>query len=78
MTTYLGNQKVRIYLNGIAYRFNLPSLLQDISDIILESSDDYLFADIEGVYLTVQDIVKLLSSDNHRLKDRNGLYLNCE
>ena len=72
MNTYLGNQKVKIYLNGTAYRFNLPLSTEDISSLIA-SSDNYLFADIDGMYLMVQDGLELLSSDNYRLKNRNRL-----
>lgn len=77
MNTYLGNQKVKIHINGIAYCLNLHTSSEYISGMLL-SSDGFLLRDVNGIYLTVKDTLALPSSDNYRLQDGNELYLNYE
>ena len=55
MTLYLGNDKVKISLNGIVYAINTISLLSIIEDIVLSSSDDYILKDYNGCYLLAKE-----------------------
>lgn len=75
MALYLGNQKVKLNLNGIAYKLNMFSE----ASILLLSSDDYILQDINGIYLIPNDspavTVKLLLSDGRAIKESNGLFL---
>ena len=55
MPLYLGNEKVKINLNGIVYKLNLYSS-KKIEDIIrLLSSDRYILKDSNGLYLIPKD-----------------------
>ena len=75
MALYLGENKVKINLNGAVYCLNLFSALPTITDTILASSDDCLFKDFNGLYLALKTNSRLRSLDNYALKDSNGLYI---
>lgn len=55
MPLYLGNEKVKINLNGIIYKLNLYSSTK-IEDIIrMLSSDGYILKDSNGLYIIPKD-----------------------
>lgn len=55
MALYLGNQKVRLNLNGIAYKLNIFSMSSNIKGPVLLSSDNYILKDSNGLYLTFKE-----------------------
>lgn len=55
MALYLGNDKVRINLDNIAYHLNLFSAMPILNGVILLSSDNYTLKDINGLYLTAKE-----------------------
>ena len=56
MALYLGNSnKLKVYLNGVAYHFNLFTTNITINGIQLLSLDDYILRDSNGLYLTIKD-----------------------
>lgn len=55
MALYLGNEKVKINLDGIKYCLNLCKTIPVMVGIILLSSDDYVLKDQNGIYLTVKE-----------------------
>lgn len=80
MALYLGRDRVKINLNGIAYRVNFFSSTIVEPSNRLKSSDGFVLKDSNGIYL----IPKLISddidnvfatSDNYILTDKDGLYL---
>lgn len=74
MALYLGSsEKLKIYLDGVAYRLNLPTIISNTNGIRLLSSDNYILTDSNGLYLITP--IRLLSSDNYILTDSNRLYL---
>lgn len=82
MALYLGENKVKINLNGVVYCLNLYSTTPITNIGWLLSSDNYLLQDLNGVYLIPKDTSStvigenvLLSSEGHILKDSTGLYL---
>lgn len=82
MALYLGEDKVKINLDGVAYCLNLFSTTSTINNGWLLSSDDYILQDSNGIYLIPKDSVStivsenvLLSSEGYILKDSTGLYL---
>lgn len=82
MALYLGENKVKINLNGIVYYLNLFSLKPITNGDLLLSSDGYILQDFNGIYLIPNDYpavntstVKLLLSDGCALKESTGLYL---
>jgi hypothetical protein len=82
MALYLGRDKVKINLNGIAYCLNLFSAMPVTSGALLLSQDEYILQDFNGIYLTPSDYpavntgtVKLLLPDGCALKESAGLYL---
>ena len=81
MALYLGENKVKINLNGIVYCLNLYSTTSTINNGWLLSSDNYILQDSNGIYLIPKDFSEividnvLLSSDNYILQDSNGVYL---
>jgi hypothetical protein len=82
MALYLGEDKVKINLNGIAYCLNLFSTVPITNGVLLLSSDDYILQDFNGIYLIPNDspavntgTVKLLLPDGCALKESTGLYL---
>lgn len=82
MALYLGENKIKINLNGIVCSLNLFSLTPITNGDLLLSSDDYILQDSNGIYLIPNDsptistnTVKLLLSDGCALKESTGLYL---
>lgn len=75
MALYLGNDKVKINLNGIMYHLNLYNTTPIKNGIRLLSSDGYVLTDNMCVYLSVKSLYTLHSYDNYLLKDSDGLYL---
>lgn len=55
MALYLGENKVRINLNGNVYCLNLFSNTPIINSIRLLSSEGYVLKDSNGNYLTVKE-----------------------
>lgn len=55
MALYLGNEKIKININGIVYNLNLFSETLILNGDILLSSDDYILKDSNGLYLTTKD-----------------------
>jgi hypothetical protein len=89
MALFLGsNQRLKIIMDGVVYRINIPAP-KPISNLIrLKSLDNYALKDSNGLYLTVKleetpsqpdtSLIRLMSSDNYTLKDLDGLYLTVE
>lgn len=81
MALYLGNDKVKINLDGVIYCLNILTATPTILDNILLSSDNYILQDLNGLCLIPKDSILpsvdglVLSSDNYILQDLNGLYL---
>ena len=81
MALYLGSShKLKINIGNIAYCLNAIFDESIEPSIRLWSSDNYILADANGVYLLPRDseiIIDniILSSDGYILKDYNGLYL---
>jgi hypothetical protein len=55
MALYLGEDKVKINLNGIAYYLNLFSMSPITNGIRLLSSENYILKDSNGLYLTTKE-----------------------
>ena len=55
MALYLGNDKVKLNLDGIAYKINWHSTILTIEEIILSSFDDCLLKDVNGLYLSMKE-----------------------
>lgn len=57
MGLYLGsgNQSLKIYLNGVAYKLNLYSSVPMTNGVVLLSSDNYVLKDVNNQYLTVTE-----------------------
>lgn len=55
MALYLGSNKVKINLDGVAYYLNLYSTTAIVNGIALLSSDDYILKDSNGLYLTAKE-----------------------
>lgn len=55
MALYLGENKVKINLNDVAYCLNLFSTIPITNGIRLLSSEGYILKDSNGVYLTSND-----------------------
>lgn len=55
MALYLGSDKIKVNLGGVAYLMNLftPTLI--LNGAMLLSSDDYILKDTNGVYLTIKE-----------------------
>ena len=77
MALYLGEDKVKLNLDGIVYFLNLCSEMPVFDGGILLSSDGYILHDSNGLYLTANG-TRLLSSDGYILKDLNDYYLTIE
>ena len=81
MALYLGENRVKINLNGNIYCLNLFSHNSTIDYVSLLSSDNYILKDSNGLYLLPSDYISpvldktLLSLDGYILKDSNGIYL---
>ena len=55
MALYLGGDKVKVNLNGIAYNSNFFTTTLILNGIMLLSSDDYFLKDSNGLYLTAKE-----------------------
>ncbi len=56
MALYLGSsEKLKIYLNGVAYYLNLFSTTPITNGIRLLSSERYILKDSSGLYLTTKE-----------------------
>jgi hypothetical protein len=55
MALYLGEDKIKINLNGIMYYLNLFSLKPITNGVLLLSSEDYILIDSNGLYLTTKE-----------------------
>lgn len=55
MALYLGNQKVKLNLNGIAYKLNIYSISSNVKGPVLLSSDNYILKDSNGLYLIFKE-----------------------
>jgi hypothetical protein len=55
MALYLGEDKVKINLDGVVYCLNLFSEIPITNGIRLLSSDNYILTDSSKVYLTVKE-----------------------
>ena len=53
---YLGDCKIKVNLDGIAYYMNLGVKQSSIKDILLASLDNYILQDSNGMYLTVKEV----------------------
>lgn len=78
MALYFKNEKLKIYIGGVAYQIAATSMFDGMS---LLSSDGLKLMDLNGIYLLPSDYISpvvdwaLLSLDGYILKDSNGLYL---
>lgn len=67
MGLYLGsgNENLRIFLNGVAYKLNLYSTVPILNGAMLFSSDNYVLKDSNGKYLTIAEeyLVEELGND---------------
>ena len=55
MALYVGENKVKINLNGILYNLNLYSETPITNGIRLLSSENYFLKDSKGMYITVKE-----------------------
>lgn len=55
MALYLGEDKVKINLNGVAYCLNLFSIAPITNGVLLLSSEGYILKDFNKVYLTSKE-----------------------
>ena len=55
MATYLGDDKIKININGVVYKLNLFSTTPIFNGISLLSSEGYILKDNNGIYLTVKE-----------------------
>lgn len=55
MALYLGDNKVKINLNGIVYSLNLFSSNPILNGVSLLSSEGYILRDSNGLYLTTKE-----------------------
>ena len=55
MALYLGNEKVKINLDGTLYKLNLYSSAKIEEIIRLLSSDGYILKDSNGLYIIPKD-----------------------
>jgi hypothetical protein len=80
MPLYLGNQQVKINLNGAIYKLNDTFIIapSEIRDDVLVSSDGFILKDCNGLYLIPKSEIEgtvLLTSDGSILTDSSGFYL---
>lgn len=54
MALSLGNDKVKIYLDGILYKLNLYSATPITNGIVLLSADEYILKDLNGLFITTE------------------------
>lgn len=55
MALYIGNEKIKINLDGIKYYLNLFSKTPITNGIRLLSSDGHILKDSNGLYLTFKE-----------------------
>jgi len=55
MALYLGGEKVKINLDGVAYYLNVFSDLPITNGVRLISSDGHILMDINGLFLTAKE-----------------------
>ena len=55
MALYLGSDKVKINLDGVAYHLKLLPKIVVTNNNMLLSSDNYILTDINGLILTVKE-----------------------
>lgn len=51
MALYLGSEKVKLYLNGMAFILHLSTQKPAIPSTVLLSADGYILQDSNGIYL---------------------------
>ena len=56
MATYLGDDKIKININGVVYKLNLFSTTPIFNGISLLSSESYILKDANGIYLTAKEV----------------------
>ena len=74
MPLYFDKQNVKIYLDGVCYRF-AGILTGEVPNRALLSSDDYVLKDINGVYLTCLPPLYYLYASNMELLISNDKYI---
>ena len=55
MALYLGEQKVKLIQGDKSYILNVGSFSSTIEELILKALDNYLLADVDGIYLTPKE-----------------------
>ena len=55
MALYLGSDKLKINLNGVAYNLNLYSTNPITNGVRLLSSEGYILKDSNGLYITTKE-----------------------
>ena len=55
MSVYLGNQKVKVILNGTVYKINLNDIDFISNTVRLLSSDGYVLKDLNDTYLVPKE-----------------------
>ena len=70
MALYIGNNKIKVNINGIIYKLNLSFQVPIINTTRLWSSDNYILMDLNGMYLIPKNSMvtngySLLSEDGY-------------
>ena len=78
MALYLGSDKVKLHLCGVACLLNILTKPPVESSFFLASSDGFVLKDSIGLYLIPKIDNILLSLDNRILTDTNGSHLAFE
>lgn len=55
MALYLGSEKVKVNLNGLAYYLNFYTTAAITNGVMLLTSDNYTLKDKNGLYLTAKE-----------------------
>lgn len=55
MALYLGNDKIKVNINGIVYNLNLFSETLILNGVRLLSSEGYILRDVNGIYITAKE-----------------------
>jgi hypothetical protein len=56
MALYLGDsEKLKVYLDGVEYTFNIFSTTLILNGVLLLSSEGYILKDSNGLYLTAKE-----------------------
>lgn len=55
MALYLGEDKLKVNLNGVSYCVNFATSILILNGIKLLSFDDYILKDSNGLYLTSKE-----------------------